>query len=218
VPAGGTGATGDLERLEVGFLLSTPRPVPLGSRLERRFPVKTLQTVSKTLRRRVARGIAALLLATSLPLAAALAADAPAAAAKPASPLAKLAWMSGSWTLTQGDRTVEEHWTSPEGGLMLGMNRATRGGRAVMFEFLRIVARGDSIAYVALPRGRGETTFPLKEMSEKRVVFENPTHDYPQRILYWQPKLGELSARTEGLMDGKPVTEEWTWKRTDIVP
>jgi hypothetical protein len=134
------------------------------------------------------------------------------------SPLASLAWLSGSWTVTQGTTTTEEHWTSPEGGMMLGMNRATRGGRAVMFEFLRIVARGDSVFYVALPRGRGETEFPMKERSAKRVVFENPAHDFPQRIVYWQEKPGELRARTEGLVRGERVSEEWTWRRAKLAP
>lgn len=140
------------------------------------------------------------------------------ATAAPASPapLSSLAWMSGSWSGTQGGTSVEEHWTSPEGGLMLGMNRTRNGGRVVMFEFLRIVARGDSIAYIALPRGRGETAFPMKELAGKRVVFENPTHDFPQRILYWQETPGELHARTEGMMDGKLVSEEWVWKRARI--
>lgn len=139
------------------------------------------------------------------------------AADTPASPLAPLAWISGSWTGTQGEMTTEEHWTDPTGGLMLGMNRARRGDRVVMFEFLRIVASGDSVFYIALPRGRGETPFPMKELTGKRVVFENLAHDFPQRIMYWQDKPGELHARTEGTMDGKLVSEEWIWKRTKLM-
>lgn len=160
----------------------------------------------------LAAGLVLVVLALNAPLA--RAADPP---AKAASPLASLAWISGSWTGTQGEMTTEEHWTDPTGGLMLGMNRARRGDRVVMFEFLRIVARGDSIFYIALPRGRGETPFPLKERTDKRVVFENLTHDFPQRILYWQDKPGELHARTEGTMDGKAVSEEWVWRKAKLV-
>lgn len=160
------------------------------------------------------------LAALSLNAALAWAADAPAkgaSGAKAASPLAPLAWMSGSWTGTQGESTTEEHWTGTDGALMLGMNRTRRGGRVVMFEFLRIAARHDSLFYIALPGGRGETPFPIKELSGKRVVFENLAHDFPQRIVYWQDKPGELHARTEGTMDGKVVSEEWLWKRAKAV-
>jgi len=141
-----------------------------------------------------------------------------AAQSRTPSPLDALAWMSGSWSGTQGDVTAEEHWTTPSGGLMLCVHRDLRGGRAVSFEFLRIVARGDTITFIAMPRGRNETPFPMKELGPKRVVFENPEHDYPQRILYWQEKPGELKAHTEGTIRGKLEFEEWTWKRSKLAP
>jgi hypothetical protein len=127
--------------------------------------------------------------------------------------LSALAFMSGSWILEDGGTVVEEHWTAADGGLMLGMNRTRRGGRVVMFEFLRIALRGDSLFYVSMPRARGDTVFPLKERSARRVVFENPSHDFPQRIVYWQEREDELRARIEGTMDGRPAGEEWVWRR-----
>lgn len=137
-------------------------------------------------------------------------------AASPArtDPLAALAWMTGSWSGTQGGVANEEQWLPPKGGLMLGMHRDVKEGRAVSFEFLRIVERGDSLVYVALPRGHDETPFPMKSLEGRRVVFENPAHDFPQRILYWQVRPNELHARVEGTLDGKVEFEEWTWKRT----
>lgn len=127
-------------------------------------------------------------------------------------PLDALGWMSGSWSGRQGDVTSEEHWTSPSANLMVSMHRDVKAGRAVSFEFLRIVARGDTITYVAMPRGRNETSFPLKELGAKRVVFENPEHDFPQRVLYWRE--GEqLVARIEGTIKGKERGEEWRFSR-----
>ncbi len=133
-----------------------------------------------------------------------------------AASLASLAWMTGSWSGIQDGVTSEEHWSTPQGGLMLGMHRDVKEGRAVSFEFLRVVARGDSLVYVALPRGRNETPFPMKSLAGKRVVFENPQHDFPQRILYWQTRPNELHARIEGTLNGKEEFEEWTWKRTPL--
>ena len=134
------------------------------------------------------------------------------AGAAPA-PLAALAWMAGSWSSGDGRSSSEEHWTTAEGGLMVGMNRTLRDGRAVAFEFLRIVQRGDSLIYVAMPDGRSETGFPLKELSDRRVVFENPDHDFPQRIIYWQEKSDDLHVRIEGTMNGETRGQEWTWRR-----
>ena len=132
--------------------------------------------------------------------------------------LPSLFWMAGSWSVTQDGIVNEEHWLPPSGGLMLGMHRDVKAGRAVSFEFLRIIERNDSLVYVALPRGRNETPFPMKSIGGKRVVFENPTHDFPQRILYWQTRPNELHARVEGTLNGKEESEEWTWKRSRLAP
>lgn len=93
-----------------------------------------------------------------------------------------LVWMCGSW----GDPAESiESWMAPVDGLMLGVNRAVRAGKMPFFEFLRIEQRPEGIVFVASPLGRAGTDFPLKELAPERVGFENPEHDFPQRITYW---------------------------------
>jgi hypothetical protein len=132
--------------------------------------------------------------------------------------LASLSWLAGSWGGTQDGMETEEHWTAPAGGLLLGMHRDTKGGRAVGFEFLRIEEHGTTITYVAQPSGQPPTRFPLTELTERRVVFENLQHDFPQRILYWQPRPGTLAARVEGTVGGKLEAMEWTWTARTLAP
>ena len=57
------------------------------------------------------------------------------------------------------------------------------------------------------------TPFRLVESADKRAVFENKEHDFPQRILYWIDAAGALHARIEGPQDGRTVSEEWVWTR-----
>ena len=131
-------------------------------------------------------------------------------AQKPA--LADLAWLAGSWTGASQGIEMEEHWTAPKGNSMVGLHRDVGKGRTLVFEFLRIEQRGDQIVYLSMPNGRSPATpFPLKEMSGTRVVFENPTHDFPQRIIYWMDG-NDLRARIEGSQNGKPAGEEWRWQ------
>jgi hypothetical protein len=106
---------------------------------------------------------------------------------------------------------MEEHWTSAKGNSMVGMHRDVAKGRTVVFEFLRIEQRGDQITYLSMPNGRSPATpFALKELSGTRVVFENPAHDFPQRIIYWKDG-SDLRARIEGTINGKAGSEEWRW-------
>ena len=106
---------------------------------------------------------------------------------------------------------MEEYWTVPKGNSMVGIHRDTGKGRTLLFEFLRIEQQGDQIVYLSMPNGRSPATpFPLKEVSGTRVVFENPSHDFPQRIIYWKDG-NDLRARIEGTQNGKTGGEEWRW-------
>ena len=114
--------------------------------------------------------------------------------------------LSGVWVSEDG--RVEEHWMAPAFGVMVGMNRDTSRGKA-FFEYLRIEVREDDIYYVASPRGKGETAFRLTERGEHRWVFENPEHDFPQKIVYELTEPDKLCARVEA--DGKGFG--WCWRR-----
>lgn len=140
----------------------------------------------------------------------ALAAPAAAQAPEPA----RLAWLEGRWTGSQGGVDTEEIWTSPAGGALLGMHKDVRGARMVSFEFVRIEKTPrEGLVYVASPRGAAPTRFRMVELGERRVVFANERHDLPQRILYWLDDRGALHARIEGRIQGKQRAEEWVWTR-----
>jgi len=124
-----------------------------------------------------------------------------------------LAWMTGCWMQTRPDGFVEEHWTAPAGGTLIGMSRTVRGGKTTEYEFLMIKDAGGRLAYVAKPSGQAENAFPLKSLGESEVVFEDPKHDFPQRILYRRNADGSVTARIEGEMGGKVKGIDFPYQR-----
>jgi hypothetical protein len=142
-----------------------------------------------------------------------------AAAQSPGKPsISELAWLAGSWVGESRGIRMEEHWTAPAGNSMVGMHRDVGKGRTMLFEFLRIEQQGDQIVYLSMPNGRSPATpFALKELSGTRVVFENPKHDFPQRIIYWKDG-ADLRARIEGTENGKTGGEEWRWAPGSLTP
>ena len=140
-------------------------------------------------------------------------AAAPLAAQTPAKGVEALAWMQGAWAGEKDGVAMEELWTGPRGGALLGIHRDVKGDRMVSWEFLRIQATEAGIFYYASPRSAPPTPFKLVESGAKRAVFENKEHDFPQRILYWLDDAG-LHARIEGPQAGKTVSEEWVWPRS----
>ena len=127
------------------------------------------------------------------------------------SDLSRLDWLAGCWLGAGG---VEEHWMKPAGGTMLGMSRTVRQEKTAAFEFLRIHrdVNGD-IHFVARPSGQPEASFKLLKMSEREVIFENPAHDFPQRIIYPLAPDGSLFARIEGVRNGKEAGVDFPMKR-----
>jgi hypothetical protein len=69
--------------------------------------------------------------------------------------------------------------------------------------FLQIREMSGALAYVAKPSGQREATFPIKTIADGEVVFENPTHDFPQRVRYRRNADGSMTARIEGTMNGQ---------------
>jgi hypothetical protein len=122
--------------------------------------------------------------------------------------LSDLAWMSGHWGATIDGWDMEEVWLAPAGGVMLGMHRDAKPAKA-MFEFQRIAQTPDGLVYFAQPRGNPAVPFALTEATATRVVFANPKHDFPQRIIYTLQN-ERLCARVEG---EKEAAQEWCWNR-----
>jgi hypothetical protein len=154
-------------------------------------------------------------LALALLLSSPLAAQTQAQAAPKAS-AADVAWLTGCWELDRGKRHVVEHWTAPEGGTLLGVSRTVSDGKTVEYEFLLIRERGGDgngaggvgagagggLEYVAKPSGQPEAVFAATRVTADEVLFENPQHDFPQRIRYKKQPDGGLAARIEGTLNG----------------
>ncbi len=129
--------------------------------------------------------------------------------------LAEFAWLVGHWAGENQGAQIEEHWTHSAGGTMLGVSRTIVNEQTALFEFLRIEQQPDGIFYLAAPRGRHPPTpFRLTEAPGRDkpwAVFENPDHDFPQRILYWLDDVGCLHGRIEGTQAGVQKYDEWVW-------
>ena len=136
----------------------------------------------------------------------------PALACAQAPPLSTLDWMSGTWVAETERESVVETWLGPRDGLMVAANLTIRGRNRRSFEFLRIAETPEGFSYFASPGGRAPVEFKLKEAGDRRVVFENAAHDFPQRILYWREG-DSLVARIEGTLKGEPRSMQWNFKR-----
>jgi Domain of unknown function (DUF6265) len=124
----------------------------------------------------------------------------------------RLAWLQGCWALTTPDRSVEEQWTAPRAGTLLGMSRTLRGDKLVAHEFVIVRERGEQLAYEVNPSGQATTVFLSVAIGEASVVFENLQHDFPQRVAY-QRDGAKLLAWIEGPAKGQTRRIEYPYQR-----
>jgi hypothetical protein len=120
--------------------------------------------------------------------------------------LADLGFLSGCWEMKNESSGlhITEMWMKPSGDAMIGVGRTIKNGKLADYEFLRIVEDASGLAYISRPSSNKEdTSFKMIKSSSNEVVFENPTHDFPQRIIYKLLASDKLTARIEGTMNGK---------------
>jgi len=129
-------------------------------------------------------------------------------------PLSAVAFMTGCWTgPSQNGATIEEHYSEAASNLMIGMTRYVRAGQVVDFEFTTIERSDTALVMTPHPKGAKSDSFPLREISDGRAVWENLKHDFPQRIIYQRGAAGELVARIEGTTPRGDRHIEWTMRR-----
>lgn len=110
-----------------------------------------------------------------------------------------LSWLAGCWHLERGSTVIDEQWLSPLGGMMLGAGRTVKNGAVVEYEFIIIRITPAGATYEARPSGQETATFTSSTPpTGNEVVFENPAHDFPQRVGYRRVSGDSVVAWIEG--------------------
>ena len=117
-----------------------------------------------------------------------------------------VAWLQGCWELRDGDRVVEERWTPPRAGSMLGVGRTTRSEKLVEARYIVLTERDGRLAYEAHPSGQTTTTFVSQPISGRRGCFRrsDPRLSAARRLSEHRPwAVAGLGRRNLG---GAPAT------------
>lgn len=122
-----------------------------------------------------------------------------------------LGWLAGAWHGPVWGGHMEEHWTEPSGGCLLGMNRVVAEGKAIHREFLTIETSGQTtIMSVFIVRGTDgpieAVTFTLSEARENHAVFMNPDHDRLSQVAYTRTGF-KMVIQLEGRRKDQPFSD-----------
>ncbi len=136
-----------------------------------------------------------------------------------------LAFMTGGWRTEYNGSTLEEHYTAPRNGSLVGLFRWDRDGKLNMTEHIVIEQRPDGVRLLLrhfnaalVPweqEADGPTTFALDEVRDGRAVFVSD-RAFPKRIIYSRVGPDRLVARLEGERNGEPHEMEFSYRSTSM--
>jgi hypothetical protein len=125
-----------------------------------------------------------------------------------------LGWLEGDWVRQTRSGEATESWRRVSEDTLEGVGSIAFGGSTTVTEYLRLERFGEEVFFVAKPgHNPMPTPFKLTECSEERAAFENPDHDFPQRIIYMRDGDDGLHVRIDGAMDGQPRAVDFHFTR-----
>ena len=102
---------------------------------------------------------------------------------------------------------------APRGRSMIGVGRTVRADKLIEYELVVLREQDGQLAYEAHPSGQPSAVFLSKTVGDAEVLFENPTHDFPQRVGYRRDGPDGLLAWIEGTRNGQARRVEFPYRR-----
>lgn len=133
--------------------------------------------------------------------------------------------LMGAWTdsVSEPGALVHEIWSRTDDGFHAGTGFVMVGQDTVFVELLSLAYDSTGLpSYdVRVPSQNegGMVRFPLTACNGDSMVFENPAHDFPQRIVYALQENGDWIARVSGQgKEGESRGFSYRFKRAAATP
>jgi hypothetical protein len=132
--------------------------------------------------------------------------------------LHQLQQLKGFWKTEIKGKIIFESWKLIDDHEMWGMSYTIKNTDTIIFEQTRIVDRDNQLSYLAKVRSQNngqEVAFKLISSVNKTFIFENPEHDFPQRVAYQFISADSVHAWIDGKYRGKQMKEDYYYARQE---
>lgn len=129
--------------------------------------------------------------------------------------IADFKWLEGKWLGTSEDMDFFEEWQPLKDNLLDGHGGGFSGADTLFSEKIQIEQRGDDLFYIANVQGSvGAVDFKFTGYKNDSIVFENPQHDFPQRVIYYRLPNDKLYACVDGKDEGVYSRIEFSYQKS----
>ncbi len=125
-------------------------------------------------------------------------------------------WLIGEWANHSDDGVFTETWTKENDSLFVGTSFFIVDADTIFSENITLEQHGPELFYIPIISEQNDgqpVKFKLTSSSETKLVFENPSHDFPQQISYSKISNDSLVAEISGKMHGEQHAEIFPMKR-----
>ena len=121
-------------------------------------------------------------------------------------------WLIGNWENKNPYGVLTENWQKVNDSTFNAESYFIKGEDTLHFESMVLAQKGEKLTYIATVKGQNNgkpVAFPSTSETENKLTFENPQHDYPQKITYTKGTNNTLTAEISGKLQGKLTTERF---------
>lgn len=138
-----------------------------------------------------------------------------------------LSWLAGAWHGQVGGDLIEEHWSGPAAGTLMGMFRWMHDGRVRFYELLTIEPDGDHLAMrikhfdpglIGWEEKDQVVTLALVGLSHQEAIFYRDGEGQPLWLFYRREDASTLVAFFERDETGHAPEDEFRYTRQEAVP
>lgn len=127
--------------------------------------------------------------------------------------LEKMSWLVGEWENKMPEGVLTETWTKSNDSTFIGKTLFINEKDTLHSEDIVLTQKGETLLYIPTVKGQNDDKpieFKMTESkTENEFAFENPKHDYPQKIVYKKVSDTNLVATISGKQQGKPSSESY---------
>ena len=128
----------------------------------------------------------------------------------------KVSWLIGNWENISKEGTLLESWEKKNDSTLIGTSFFIQNKDTIFTEQIALEEREKELFYIPTVSDQNNgkpVSFMLTSATKKQLVFENPAHDFPQKITYNAIGKDSLIAEVSGLQNGKMHSEVFNMKK-----
>jgi len=129
----------------------------------------------------------------------------------------KARWLIGEWQHKTARGILYERWKQTNDSLLSGKSFFLRDKDTVVLETIALKQDRQGLWYIPTVRNQNDgkaVPFRLTEVTASRMVFENPEHDFPQKIMYNRISADSLVAEISGTINGTMKQQRFPMRKS----